>query len=53
MLRENFRVARPFLALLALFAVARWMMGVVWHVDYTKGHHVFSLVTLTLLGSIF
>jgi uncharacterized membrane protein (DUF485 family) len=52
MLRENFRLARPFLALLALFAVGRWMMGV-FQVDYTKGHHVFSLVILTLLGSIF
>ena len=53
MLREYLRVARPFLALLALFAAGRWAMGVLWHVDYTKGHHVFSLVTLTLLGSIF
>ena len=52
MLRENFRLARPFLALLALFAVGRWMLGV-FHLDYTKGHHIFSLVILTQLGCIF
>ena len=52
MLREYFRVARPFLALLALFAVGRWMMGI-FQVDYTKGHHIFSLVILTQLGCIF
>jgi uncharacterized membrane protein (DUF485 family) len=53
MLREYLRLARPFLVLLALFGAGRWAMGAVWHVDYTKGHHVFSLVTLTVLGCIF
>ena len=48
MLREYLKVARPFLVLLAIFAVGRWSMGVAG-VDYTKGHHVFSLVTLTVL----
>ena len=52
MLREYFRLARPFLVLLALFAVGRWMMGL-GGVPYTKGHHVFSLVTLTVLGCVF
>ena len=52
MLREYFRVARPFLALLALFAIGRWSMGLA-SVPYADGHHRFSLVTLTLLGSIF
>lgn len=52
MLREYLRLARPFLVLLALFAAGRWAMGL-GGVDYTKGHHVFSLVTLTLLGSAF
>jgi uncharacterized membrane protein (DUF485 family) len=52
MLREYFRLARPFLVLLALFAVGRWAVGV-GGLDYTKGHHIFSLVTLTLLGTIF
>lgn len=52
MLREYFRLARPFLVLLAIFALGRWMMGM-RGVDYTKGHHVFSLVTLTLIGAGF
>lgn len=52
MLREYLRVARPFLVLLAIFAVGRWINGV-RGLDYSKGHHVFSLVTLTLIGSIF
>jgi hypothetical protein len=52
LLREYLRLARPFLVLLALFAVGRWTMGV-RGVDYSKGYHVFSLVILTLLGSLF
>ena len=52
MLREYLKIARPFLALLAIFAVGRWIIGV-RGLDYTKGHHIFSLVTLTLLGTIF
>ena len=52
MLREYFRLARPFLVLLAIFALGRWVMGV-RGVDYSKGHHVFSLVTLTLIASGF
>ena len=52
MLREYLRLARPFLVLLAIFAVGRWTLGL-RGVDYTKAHHVFSLVTLTLLGSGF
>mgnify|MGYP001371980596 CR=1 FL=1 len=52
MVREYLRLARPFLALLAIFAIGRWTMGVTG-VDYTKGHHVFSLVTLTILGVAF
>jgi hypothetical protein len=52
MLREFLRLARPFLVLLAVFAVGRWWVGV-RGLDYTKGHHIFSLVTLTALGCIF
>ena len=52
MLRENLRLARPFLALLAIFAVGRWVMGL-RGVDYSQGHHVFSLVTLTVFASAF
>ena len=52
MLRENLRLARPFLVLLLLFAVGRWTMGV-RGVEYAKGHHVFSLVALTVMSCIF
>ena len=52
MLREYFRLARPFLVLLAIFAAGRWAMGL-RRVDYKDGHHVFSLVTLTVLGCVF
>ena len=52
MLRENLKLARPFLALLAIFAVGRWVMGV-RGMDYSRGHNIFSLVTLTAFGSIF
>lgn len=52
MLRDNLRLARPFLVLLLVFTVARWTMGV-RGVDYSKGHFVFSLVTLTLMACIF
>jgi hypothetical protein len=51
-MRDNLRLARPYLVLLLLFAVGRWMMGV-FAVPYTRGHHVFSLVTLTVLGCLF
>ena len=52
MLREYLRIARPFLVLILIFAIGRWTIGM-RGVDYSKGHHIFSLVTLTLLGSIF
>lgn len=52
MLRENLRLARPFLVLLAVFAIGRWTMGV-RDVPYTRGHHVFSLFTLTVFGVVF
>lgn len=52
MLRDYFRLARPFLVLLAVFAVGRWAVGV-GGLDYTKGHHIFSLVTLTVMGCLF
>jgi hypothetical protein len=52
MLREYFRLARPFLVLLAIFAIGRWTIGL-GGLDYSKGHHIFSLVTLTVLGVAF
>jgi hypothetical protein len=52
MLRENLKLARPFLVLLAIFAVGRWVIGV-RGVDYARGTNIFSLVTLTIFGSAF
>jgi hypothetical protein len=52
MLREYLRIARPFLAVLAVHAVGRWIIGV-RGLPYANGHHVFSIVTLTVLGSLF
>jgi hypothetical protein len=48
----NLRLARPYLVLLALFTLGRWLLGT-FHVPYEKGHHVFSLVILTLNASFF
>ncbi len=49
---ENLRVARLYFVLLALFAAGRWAQSL-GHVEYAKGHHVFSIVTLTYLSSTF
>ena len=49
---ENLRIARLYLVLLAMFAVARFAQGAMG-VEYAKAHHVFSIVMLTLMASIF
>lgn len=49
---ETLRIGRMYFALLAIFAVARFAQGAMG-VSYTKAHHVFSIVTLTLLASVF
>jgi len=49
---ENLRLARPYLLLLAIFTVGRWLMGT-FGVPYVRGHHVFSLVILTLNAAVF
>ena len=51
-MRENFEVARFYFVLLALFTVGRWAQSL-GQVEYAKGHHVFSIVTLTLLSSTY
>ncbi len=45
-------LARPYFVLLAVFAVGRWLLGT-RGVPYEKGHHVFSLVILTLMSAFF
>ena len=49
---ENLRIARLYLVLLAIFAAARFVQGAMG-VEYAKAHHVFSIVMLTLMASIF
>ena len=49
---ENLKLARPYLVLLAVFTVGRWLLGT-FHVPYEKGTHVFSIVTLTYYASAF
>lgn len=46
------RLARFYLLLLGIFTVGRWLMGG-FGKPYVKAHHVFSIVILTLLGSLF
>lgn len=48
-MKTHLRVARPFLVVLLLFAVGRLVQGSSG-VAYEKVHHVFSLVTLTLIA---
>jgi hypothetical protein len=49
---EYLRLARPYLLLLVIATVGRWLMGT-FGVPYVKGHHVFSIVILTLNAAIF
>ena len=49
---ENLRIARLYLVLLAIFAVARFAQGAMG-VDYGKAHHVFSIFVLTVMASVF
>lgn len=48
-MKTHLRVARPFLVVLLLFAIGRLAQGGSG-VPYEKAHHVFSLVTLTLIA---
>jgi len=49
---ETLKLARLYLLLLALVTVGRWLFGT-FHVPYEKGHHVFSIVILTVYASLF
>ena len=52
MLSGTLKLARMYLLLLAVFTVARWLQGT-FEVPYEKGHHVFSIVTLTLMSCFY
>lgn len=47
---QHLRLARLFWLLLAIFTIGRLLMT---RVPYDKGHHVFSLVTLTVFSAIY
>lgn len=49
---ENLKLIRPYLVLLAVVTVGRWLLSI-FGVPYEKGTHVLSLVTLTIYTSLF
>jgi len=51
-MNDYLRVARLYVVMLAIFTVGRLVMGA-RGIPYERGHHVFSLVTMTLLASAF
>jgi hypothetical protein len=51
-MHEYLRVTRPYMVLLAVFTVGRLVLGFTG-VPYERGHHVFSIVILSLLSSMF
>lgn len=51
-MREDLELARPYLVLLAIFAIARFLQGPLG-VPYGRGHHAFSIVTLTALSCVY
>jgi len=53
MLKEHARLARPYFVLLAIVTAGRWLLGNAFHVPYEKGTFYFSLVTLTIMASLF
>lgn len=48
----HLKLVRPYLAFLAIFAIVRFLQGPLG-VPYGKGHHVFSIVTLTVFSCIY
>lgn len=51
-MNDYLRVARLYMIVLAIFTVGRLLTGA-RGVPYENGHHVFSLVTMTVLASCF
>lgn len=52
-MQEFARVARPFYVMLAIVTAGRWLMGTAFPVPYERGTAVFSIVTLTIMASLF
>jgi hypothetical protein len=53
MIARYLRLARPYLILLAIATVGRWLLGTAFGVPYEKGTWYFSIVTLTFYASLF
>ena len=51
-MNDYLRVARLYVIMLAIFTVGRLVVGA-RGVPYDRGHHIFSLVTMTFLASCF
>ncbi len=51
-MHEDLRLARPYFVLLAIFAVGRFLQGLLG-VPYVRGHQVFSIVILTVVSAIY
>jgi hypothetical protein len=49
---EQLKLMRPYLLLLGIVAVARFVQGPLG-VPYGRGHHIFSIVTLTAFSCIY
>ena len=49
---QHLRVARLYFVLLGIFAVGRWLQGA-FGVPYEKAHHVFSIVILTAISTVY
>jgi hypothetical protein len=50
--KEDLKLARPYFVLLAIFAVARFLQGLLG-VPYARGHQVFSIVILTVISCLY
>ncbi len=51
-MKRHLSLLRLYFVLLAIFTIGRWAMGLNG-VEYVKGHHVFSLMILTLFSSLY
>jgi hypothetical protein len=50
---ENWRLSRFYAVLLLIVVIGRWFVGNVRHLPYPVGTHMFSIVTFSLVASIF
>src|SRR5262245_22570512 len=50
---ENWRLSRFYAILLVIVVIGRWIIGSVRHLPYPVGTHIFSVVTFSLVASLF